>query len=211
MSDTQSFTTPETGISCGTSRIAGCRFSLHPMTDQFVSLIKGAIEEVDTSKTWRFTDDVSTCVRGREEHVFDVVKAMVLHTSKTGAHVALNATFSIGCPGDTEGDSYMAEDDVRLNEPAIKHLKQYVSSQFALYPMGDSDYMATIMAQVDTAQKHGTLKKGVHYASGLHGDIHDVFNTLEEAFQQAQQSKSSHIVMTVNMSINSPSHKEETN
>ncbi|PPA69744.1 YkoF family thiamine/hydroxymethylpyrimidine-binding protein [Jeotgalibacillus proteolyticus] len=198
-----------TSAACGTSRIVGCRFSLHPMTNDFVSLIKGAIEAVDTSKVWRYTDDVSTCVRGREAHVFDVVKAMVLHTSKTGAHVAFNATFSIGCPGDSEGDTYMAEDDIRLNEPGSIELRQYVSSQFALYPMGDPDYMATIMAQVGLAEEHGTLKKGVHYASGLHGDIHDVFTTLEEAFKQAQEGKSSHIVMTVNMSINSPSHQEE--
>ncbi|KIL52782.1 YkoF family thiamine/hydroxymethylpyrimidine-binding protein [Jeotgalibacillus campisalis] len=208
MTNTQS-TSFSAGASCGTSQIAGCRFSLHPMDDQFVSLLKGAMEKADTSKIWRSTDDVSTCVRGREIHIFDVVKAMVLHTAKTGAHVALNATFSIGCPGDTEGDAYMAEDDIRLNEPVVKDLSQYVSSQFALYPMGDPDYMKTIMDQVAVAEKHGTLKKGVHYASGLHGDIHDVFATLEEVFANAQQSKSSHIVMTVNMSINSPSHQED--
>ncbi|MEW9500936.1 YkoF family thiamine/hydroxymethylpyrimidine-binding protein [Jeotgalibacillus marinus] len=211
MSNTQSPETPGTGIACGTSQIVGCRFSLHPMSDSFVSLINEAFEKVDTSKTWRFTDDVSTLVRGREEHVFDVVKAMVLHATKTGVHVVLTATFSVGCPGDSDGDTFMAEDNIRLNEPNVKNLKQYVSSQFALYPMGDPDYMETIMDQVELAKNHGTLNKSVHYASGLHGDIHDVFNTLEDVFNNAKKSNSAHIVMTVNMSINSPSHKSEEN
>jgi uncharacterized protein YqgV (UPF0045/DUF77 family) len=57
---------------CGTSEITGARFSIYPMSDRFVDIIKSALEEVDTSKVWMETDDVSTCVRGRSEHVFDV-------------------------------------------------------------------------------------------------------------------------------------------
>lgn len=101
---------------CGTSEITGCRFSIYPMTDRFVDVILSALKEVDTSKVWMETDDVSTCVRGRSIHVFDVVKAIYLEAVKHGDHVVFNGTFSNGCPGDTAGDAYLAENEDRANE-----------------------------------------------------------------------------------------------
>src|SRR5690606_10045287 len=74
---------------CGTGRIAGCQFSLHAMSDQFVNIVLSTLEEVDTSKVWMETDDISTCIRGKMVHVFDVVKAVCLHAAKTGKHVAM--------------------------------------------------------------------------------------------------------------------------
>ncbi len=197
----------ETSFACGTSPIIGLRFSLHPMADNFVEIIKGALSKADTSNVWMHTDDVSTVMRGKEIHIFDTIKAIVLHAAKTGAHVAFNGTFSVGCPGDTAGDVYLEKDDVRLNEPQVKGLQQYVSSQFALYPMNNPDYMSVIYKEVERAKERGVFNASMHYASGLHGDIHDVFAFLEEAFSQARSTEHRHLVMTVNMSINSPSHK----
>ncbi|WP_416148751.1 YkoF family thiamine/hydroxymethylpyrimidine-binding protein [Salipaludibacillus sp. HK11] len=198
------------GLSCGTSRIVGCRFSIYPMTDNFVDVIKKALEEVDSSKVWQVTDDVSTCIRGRSEHVFDVVKAIFIHAAKTGVHVVFNGTFSIGCPGDSDGDTYMSEDDKRLNEAKSVIEKVTVATQFALYPMNNPDYMQVIADQVDVAKKHGTFTKGVHYASRLDGDANDVFNTLEEVFARASKTKDhSHVTMTAAISANSPSKKDK--
>ncbi len=196
-----------TSFSCGTSPIVGLRFSIHPMADNFVEIIKGALSEADTSNVWMHTDDVSTVMRGKEIHVFDTAKAIVLHAAKTGAHVAFNGTFSIGCPGDTAGDVYLEKDDVLLNEPNVKGLSQYVSSQFALYPMNNPDYMSVIYNEVDRAKGRGVFNESMHYASGLHGDIHEVFAFLEETFANARSEEHRHLVMTVNMSINSPSHE----
>ncbi|UTR13691.1 Ykof family thiamine-binding protein [Salipaludibacillus sp. LMS25] len=196
-------------LSCGTSRIVGCRFSVYPMTDNFVEVIKGALDEVDMSKVWKHTDDVSTCIRGRSEHVFDVVKAIFIHAAKTGVHVAFNGTFSIGCPGDSEGDTYMSEDNRRMNEEKSQAEKVTAASQFALYPMNNPDYMQIIADQVQIAEKHGTFTKGVHYASRLDGDANDVFQTLEEAFKNTSNTADkSHVTMTVAISANSPSNKD---
>ncbi|WP_280771790.1 YkoF family thiamine/hydroxymethylpyrimidine-binding protein [Salipaludibacillus daqingensis] len=198
------------GLSCGTSRIVGCRFSVYPMTDNFVDVIKGALKEVDTSKVWQHTDDVSTCIRGRSEHVFDVTKAIFIHAAKTGVHVVFNGTFSIGCPGDSEADTYMSEDDHRLNEEGSINEKVEVASQFALYPLNNPDYMQVIADQKEVADKHGTFTKGVHYASRLDGDTNDVFKTLEEAFVNASSTnKHSHVTMTAAISANSPSKKDK--
>lgn len=191
-------------MECGTSKIVGCRFSLHPMAGDFISVIKGALEATDLTGVWKHTDDVSTVIRGQEQHVFNVIKAITLHAAKTGEHVAINATFSAGCPGDTAGDSYMEADPKVHNHD---DRKQYVSSQFALYPMNNPDYMSVIYKEVDRAKERGVFNDSMHYASGIHGDIHEVFDFYEETFGHARSDEHRHLVMTVSMSINSPSHK----
>lgn len=190
-------------LQCGTSPIVGFRFTLNPMSGDFIKIIKGALNETDTSNVWKHTDDVSTVIRGKQNHVFNVAKALTLHAAKTGEHVALNGTFSIGCPGDTSGDVYLDKDDVLLN---TDDTKQYVSSQFALYPMNNPDYMSVIYKEVERAKEHGVWNDSMHYASGIHGDIHDVFAFFEESFTRARSEEHRHLVMTVSMSINSPSH-----
>lgn len=190
-------------LQCGTSPIVGFRFTLNPMSSDFIRIIKGALNETDTSNVWKHTDDVSTVIRGKQNHVFNVAKALTLHAAKTGEHVALNGTFSIGCPGDTSGDVYLDKDDVLLN---TDDTKQYVSSQFALYPMNNPDYMSVIYKEVERAKEHGVWNDSMHYASGIHGDIHDVFAFFEESFTHARSEEHRHLVMTVSMSINSPSH-----
>ncbi|XKE93299.1 Ykof family thiamine-binding protein [Metaplanococcus flavidus] len=194
-------------LQCGTSPIVGFRFTLNPMSGDFIKIIKKALNETDTSNVWMHTDDVSTVIRGKQNHVFNVAKALTLHAAKTGEHVALYGTFSIGCPGDTSGDVYLDKDDKLLN---TDNTKQYVSSQFALYPMNNPDYMSVIYREVERAKEHGVWNDSMHYASGIHGDIHDVFAFFEESFTHARSDEHRHLVMTVSMSINSPSHKGGT-
>ncbi|MFM1654387.1 YkoF family thiamine/hydroxymethylpyrimidine-binding protein [Brevibacillus sp. B_LB10_24] len=192
---------------CGTSRIVGCRFSLYPMCDQFVEVILETLQEVDTSKVWMMTDDVSTCIRGRAEHVFDTAKAMFVLAASRGIHVVWNGTFSIGCPGDTQQDAYLEVDDVRLNEPKLADRPVTAAAQFALYPLGTADYMSVIYDQVEHCKELGTYTKGIHYATRLDGDARQVFKSLEESFARAQESGASHVVMTAAVSANSPSRK----
>lgn len=195
---------------CGTSRIAGCRFSLYPMADDFVEVILSALKEVDTSKVWVKTDDVSTCIRGRISHIFDVTKAIFLHAAKTGKHVVINGTFSIGCPGDTEGDVFLVENDVRLNAEKSAMITQQAACQFALYPMENGDYMDTIYCEVQKIKDLGVKVTSIHYATRLDGDAHSVFTGLENCFTHVEKSVS-HVVMTFNISANSPSSKKGVN
>lgn len=190
-------------MECGLSPIVGFRFSLYPMADDFVSVIKGALEKTDTSNVWMHTDDVSTVIRGKQIHVFNVAKAIALHAAKTGKHIALSGTFSAGCPGDTAGDVYLNRSEEIANTDATT---QYVSSQFALYPMNNPEYMEIIYREVNRAKEQGVFNESMHYASGIHGDIHEVFAFYEEAFSNARSEEHKHLVMTVSMSINSPTH-----
>lgn len=192
---------------CGTSRIVGCRFSVFPMTDRFVEVITEALRSVDSEKVWIQTDDVSTCIRGRAEHVFDVTRAIFAHAAASGVHTVFNGTYSIGCPGDTDADAYMDEDSTRLNHDIGEHADIETACQFALYPMGSANYMDVIYAEVDRAKETGTFGGSVHYASRLDGALSRVFGSLEDAFQHAIQSDSSHLVMTAVVSAHSPSPK----
>lgn len=191
---------------CGTSRIAGCQFSLHPMSSNFESIILSTLEEVDTSKVWKETDDVTTCIRGKMVHVFDVAKAIFLHAAKTGEHVAMNGTFSIGCPGDTEADVYMDETDTPLNEATVESIQQVAGCKFSLYPMGHEDYMDKIYEQIDLSKHRNVEVSHAHYATRLDGDVHHIFNALHESFHLVQE-KVSHVTMTFSLSANSPTNK----
>src|SRR5699024_4050394 len=89
---------------CSGSRIAGCSFSIHPMSDNCIESRTNAVERVGRSKVWMQTGGVTTTGRGKMVPVFDVTKAIFLHAAKTGEHVAFQGTYSIGCPGDSDGD-----------------------------------------------------------------------------------------------------------
>lgn len=141
---------------CGTNRIAGFRFSLYPMTDDFISVIKSALKKTDTSKVWTKTDHISTVLRGSIDHVFDAAKAIYLHAANSEQHIVMNGTFSIGCPGDTQRDTYLSKGDKRVNEDAVRGLKAEAPCQFALYPMNEPDYMGLIM-KLSTLQKPKAL------------------------------------------------------
>ncbi|HEY4623984.1 MAG TPA: YkoF family thiamine/hydroxymethylpyrimidine-binding protein [Solibacillus sp.] len=190
-------------MQCSSSSIVGFRFSLYPMTNDFISIITKALQETDTSNVWMHTDDVSTVIRGKQVHVFNVAKALTLHVAKTGEHIALSGTFSAGCPGDTAGDVFLDKGDEVANTDSTK---QYISSQFALYPLNNPDYMNVIYREIDRAKAHGVYNESMHYASGIHGDIHEVFDFYEQSFTHARSDEHQHLVMTVSMSINSPSH-----
>ena len=191
--------------SCGTSDIAGVSFSVYPMSDQFVDIILAALKEVDTSKVWLKTDDVTTTVRGKIGHVFDVSKAIFLHAATTGKHVGYQATYSLGCPGDSAGDVFLAEDEILMNVEHTKSIKQHIAAKFSLYPLGGGNYMDIIYEQIEAMKEHVEVSPS-HYSTRLQGEAIAIFDGLEKVFQATVEGGSNHTVMTVSISANSPSH-----
>lgn len=190
---------------CGTSDIAGVSFSVYPMSDQFVDIILAALKEVDTSKVWLKTDDVTTTVRGNIGHVFDVSKAIFLHAATTGKHVGYQATYSLGCPGDSAGDVFLAEDEILMNVEHTKSIKQHIAAKFSLYPLGGGNYMDIIYEQIEAMKEHVEVSPS-HYSTRLQGEAIAIFDGLEKVFQATVEGGSNHTVMTVSISANSPSH-----
>ncbi|MDY0395546.1 YkoF family thiamine/hydroxymethylpyrimidine-binding protein [Virgibacillus halophilus] len=154
---------------CHSGEIVGVSFSLHPMCNQFIDIILGTLEKVDSTKVWMRTDDVTTTIRGKAVHVFDVSKAIFIIAAQTGEHIAYQATYSIGCPGDAAGDVYLAEDDEPANLQAIQNIQQEVSAKFSLYPLGGVHYMDMIYKQID-AMKAYVHVSPAHYSTYLRGE-----------------------------------------
>lgn len=180
------------------ANIAGCSFSVYPLDNHYVQLIQSALEMVDMSKVWSKTDDISTTVRGPLAQVFDVSKAVFMHAAKTGKHVTLRATYSIGCPGDNKGEAYMSQDAEPANASSLEGLNQESSVKFALYPMGEKDYMELINKQIKALEQKVKVSRS-HYETRLDGDAHKIFQGLERAFRETNEAGSPHTVMTVAM------------
>ena len=82
---------------CGaTTPITGCRFTLAPMSDQYIDIILGAVAQTDTSKIWSETDKTSTIYRGNMVHVIDSLKACFINAYRAGIHMTSELTFSHG-------------------------------------------------------------------------------------------------------------------
>lgn len=189
---------------CGaTKEITGCRFSLSPMTDQFVDIILDSIGKVDTSKVWKATDKLSTVYRGKRNHVLDAVKACFVRSWREGVHMTMEATISRGCPGDRDADYFLSEDDVLLNEPQIQDIHFPVDCKFALYPMGVENYMEYIAHVVNLAIDRNVYDKSSHYASFLKGDVQDLFRYFDEATEYCDKNIK-HYIMEITFSVNSP-------
>lgn len=191
---------------CGTSKITGASFSLHPMSDDFIDIITDALKTTDTSKVWMKTDDVTTTVRGKMVHIFDVTKAIFLHAAKTGKHIAFQATYSIGCPGDSESNVYLAEDDDPANARTCEEIRQHIAAKFSLYPLSNGSYMDVIYQQIEAIKEYASVAPA-HYSTRLDGDASGIFDGLHTVFEAVVNAGSNHTVMTVTISANSPSHR----
>ena len=82
----------------------GAQFSLYPLTDRFVEVILGAISLVTGREGIRIShDELSTCVIGPPQAVFDAVRDAYMTACRTAqGHVVLSALFSRGCPGEPD-------------------------------------------------------------------------------------------------------------
>jgi hypothetical protein len=189
----------------------GVRFSLYPMRDEFVPLILGAVKDLDSLGVEVEVDDVSTCLLGEEPNLFEALRVAFGRVACSGAHVVLSATFSAGCPGEPEGDVCVprAYDGPSGGEEGWSdeayRLPDAVAAQFALYPLGTTDYMDAIYGEIERARQDGVVKVvGRHFCTHLYGPGVAVFDLMRRAFAETRTC-ATHSVMTLTVSANSPS------
>ena len=186
--------------------ISGCRFSLYPMTDNFVSVILGALEKTDTSAVWSQSDALSTVYRGKLPYVADAVRALFINAWQPEVHMALEGQFSKGCPGDTDGDSLLDREGEAPNRAKIQDRHFPVLCKVALYPMGTGDYIDEIAKVWRMAEAEGLNPKTIHYATRIEGDVQKVFDYLEEVCRLMEQSVP-HYILHFTLSVNSPTNE----
>src|SRR5690625_3239469 len=172
-----------------------------------VILIESNLISIKTSKDCLKTNYISTTIQCKLIHVFDVTKAICLQAAKSGKHVSFQATYSLGCPGDTEADAYLASDDTPNNIVQTETTHAFATAKFSLYPLGGGDYMETIYEQIEAMKSYVEVSKA-HYSTKLSGNLLDIFKGLEAVFDQTVSAGSSHTVMTLTVSMNSPSHQK---
>lgn len=183
--------------------VAGVRFSLAPMSDNYVEQILSAIEQVDLSKVWSQTDKTSTVYRGSDEAVMDAIRACFIYAYQEGVHMSLDATFSKGCPGDVDADYTLELEQPKINAAKIQNKHFYVAGRFAIYPLGTDTYMAIIADLVNQGIDRGVIAKSAHYATILEGDVQEIFDYLELVFTTLSQSVS-HFVVELGLACNFP-------
>ena len=135
--------------------IAGCRFTLYPMSDKYIEIILGSLEKTDTSAVWSETDALSTVYRGKLPYVADAVQALFLNAYRPGVHMALEGQFSKGCPGDVSGDSKLTYEGEAPNHAIVEAATQPCLCKLALYPMGVGDYIDDIARVWRMAEDRG--------------------------------------------------------
>lgn len=186
--------------------ISGCRFSLYPMDSGFISIILGALEKTDTSAVWKQSDALSTVYRGRLPYVADAVRGLFVNAWRPDVHMALEGQFSKGCPGDSDGDSLLNREGPAPNLPLIKETHFPVIGKIALYPMGVPDYIDRIAEVWRMAEKAGLSPTSIHYATRISGDVHQIFDYLEEVCR-LMESSVPHYILHFTLSVNSPTQE----
>lgn len=188
--------------------ISGCRFTLYPMSDDYIEIILGSLEKTDTSAVWSETDALSTVYRGKLPYVTDAVQALFLNAYRPGVHMALEGQFSKGCPGDISGDSLLEREGEAPNAAKTFAIHFPVHCKLALYPMGDEDYIDEIAKVWYLAEERGLHPQTIHYATRIDGDVQDVFAYLQEVCELMEAAeKVHHYILHFTMNCNSPTEE----
>jgi uncharacterized protein YqgV (UPF0045/DUF77 family) len=198
---------------------SGAQVSLYPMTDDFVSVILGAISALDPYRA-RFrieTDDLSTLLVGPPDQLFPAMRDLFLAAADRGVHCVLAATVSRGCPGEPDDPICTPENDSRHDQPleervaaALRHVDaapttgQVVVTQFSLYPLGSGHHMDEIYGCIEFLKKSGVFDRSKNFCTKLRGDAGPVFATLSEAFLRFGAPQG-HVALDLKVSANSPS------
>lgn len=185
--------------------ISGCRFTLYPMCDNFIDIILGGLERVDTSAVWSETDALSTVYRGKLDYVMDAVSALFASVWTEGVHMAIEGQVSKGCPGDVSGDSKLTYEGEAPNRAIVEAATQPCLCKLALYPMGVGDYIDDIARVWRMAEDRGLNPQTIHYATRIEGSIRDVFAYLTDVCKLMEASESvHHYVLHFTINVNSP-------
>ncbi|NLC84967.1 MAG: thiamine-binding protein [Ruminococcaceae bacterium] len=182
--------------------ISGCRFSLYPMHSDFVRIILGALEKTDTSNVWSQSDALSTVYRGKLPYVNDAVYGLFANAYEDGVHIVLEGLFSKGCPGDSDGDSFLAATGTPPNRAKVNG-DFPVQAKIELYPLGDGEYIDSIAEAVQEATRQGLNPQSIHYATRISGTATKIFDYLQYVCQTMQDA-ATHYVLHFTLSVNSP-------
>jgi len=187
----------------------GVRISLYPKVKGDQSLkeaIKTAVKGVSDLGLEVRPDDCSTALLGPEPALFEAARTIFGRACRFEGepHVSMICTFSAGCPGESDNSpppGRLVETDDWISDAL--NLPKRVACQYAVYPLGSTDYMETIKNVIGAAKKSPSYKgdKKTHFCTMLDGDGCEVFDVLRSSFALAR-THNTHVTMTATLTAN---------
>ena len=191
----------------------GARVTASVMADDYVSVILGALADIDTADLVIETGDVSTYVGGSEAGLLRYLTDLGSSLGGSGRHVSLAIALSRGCPGEVVCALPGGAGPRAVEPPAARATGVRASAEWALYPLADPvpgatgpdpDHMRDIYAAIDQAKDRGTFRASEHFVTRLEGDLGDVLATVVAGWVLVGRSVQ-HVTSHVTISLNSPS------
>ncbi|GAA3863244.1 YkoF family thiamine/hydroxymethylpyrimidine-binding protein [Leifsonia kafniensis] len=188
----------------------GARVTLAVMSDDYVSLILGALGEADATGLQVTTGDVSTFVGGAESDILRYLSQLIGAVGRSGAHLNAVVHFSRGCPGEVLCERPATAGPVpgTVGERVLTGVPAV--AEWALYPLEDGvrggaepDHMRDIDAAIDFSKSNGTFRSSEHFVTRLEGDVADVLHTVALGWILVGRTVQ-HVTSHVTLSINSP-------
>ena len=189
----------------------GARITLAAMSDDYVSIVLGALEATDSTGLEAQTGAVSTFVSGPESDLVRYLVQLVGAAGRSGAHVSATIHFSRGCPGEVVCELPGGAGPLAAEIPDVAATGVSAVAEWALYPLEDGvragtapDHMRDIYAAIDFARELGTFEASEHFVTRLLGDVADVIRTVAAGWILVGRTVQ-HVTSHVTLSINSPS------
>ena len=187
----------------GSVEITGCRIGIFPMSDDYIDIILGAINQIDSTRVWSTTDSLGTLYRGQQKDVMHTAKSLICAAYDKNIHMTASMTFSKGCPGDIKAD-YLSDVDTLEFYPQLENEMEACEATISFYTFGHSDYMDHIYHVIDICKQKGVYAEKSHYSTILTGSIKEVFATYDAIMSYAYKILNHYVIETV-LSVNSPS------
>jgi hypothetical protein len=189
----------------------GARITLAAMSDDYVSIVLGALEAADSTGLETQTGAVSTFVSGAESDLVRYLVQLVGAAGRSGAHVSATIHFSRGCPGEVVCELPGGAGPLAAEIPDVAATGVTAVAEWALYPLEDGvrpgvepHHMRDIYAAIDYARELGTFEASEHFVTRLSGDVADVIRTVAAGWILVGRTVQ-HVTSHVTLSINSPS------
>ena len=177
----------------------GCRFSLSPMSDQYIDIILGAVNKTNTKNISSQTGRLSTIYRGFNEDIIDALKACFIYAFRDGVHMSMEMTFF----KDHSVSSSVVSDHTPVNAPEVADIHFPVSCKMALYPLGVSDYQMYIDHMNQQAVKAGIHVETLDDVTVIKGDVHALFEYFSYINTYCLNNLDQY-ALEVTLSVNSP-------
>ena len=175
---------------------AACRFSLSPMCDDFVPVILGALDRVDTQAVAHRTDKLSTIYEGALDSVEDGVEACFVQAYRPETHMTMEAVFWIeGREGSVSGERPNRLSTEQIHFPAVGKL--------TIYPLAGEAVEAWAGRVETCARSANVYRESAFDGTILEGDIQDIFTCLHK-LGEACLSVSGRWAVALTLSVNSP-------